>query len=77
MKKNKELKLIKNLIEYELNCKVKSFSEIKDTETNKLSIIFNTDLPDMTTDEIYNINKKFYNIFISENFKYIYSIVVI
>ncbi|MBD5165220.1 hypothetical protein [Helicobacter sp.] len=69
-----EIKKIRNMIEKRFDCKVQSLSKFKD-ETGKTDIIFNTDLPEMTTDEIYNINQKFYNLL--ANNQYIGSVLIL
>ena len=62
----------KNIIQKEFKYKINSWEIFKNNETKKVDVIFNTDLSDdITSDEIYEINKQIYDLFLLSKNKYI------
>ncbi|EAJ6735228.1 hypothetical protein FSK24_06465 [Campylobacter jejuni] len=76
--KNYEIQNLSNLISEATGHNIISISEFEDDIENKISLVFNMDLPnDINVDELEEINEKAYEVFSQKKYCYIDSLMVL
>ncbi|EAH8149319.1 hypothetical protein ES762_07005, partial [Campylobacter coli] len=76
--KNYEIQNLSNLISRATGYNIISIGEFEDNIENKISLVFNMDLPnDINVDELEEINERAYEVFSQKKYFYIDSLMVL
>ena len=74
-KKNVEIQEFRKIVNDNFDFEVKSVTELK--ADDKIALIFNTDLPNLSPDEIGKINDEVFELFDKQNYKTIEAVMVL